>query len=314
MTVNARTPDSRKSNSMSSLPLVSVVCLCHNQGRFVRAAIESVLTQTYQNVELIVVDDGSIDDSKQVIMNTIKDHSVHYIDLHESRGNCAAFNIGLKQSKGAFIIDLAGDDMLLPKRIEEGVNDFLNAGDQVGVHFSDALISNEDGQILHTFYPRDHDGNLLAQIPDGDVFELLVRKYFISPPTMMTRREVFEELGGYDESLAYEDFDFWIRSSRNYHYLFNKAPLVKKRNVSGSHGKKQFDWRNSHQKTTLKVCSKIMGLARSRSDYQALIARCFYEIKQCLLAGNFNLMLAYFSLIREARAHRRLSSPDKIDK
>ncbi|MEP4533266.1 MAG: glycosyltransferase [Cyclobacteriaceae bacterium] len=299
---------------MSTTPLVSVICLCHNHARFVEAAIRSVWSQTYQNVELIVVDDGSSDDSADIIKKTIEGSAATFIELKENIGNCKAFNIGFKQSKGAFVIDLAADDMLLPPRIELGINDFLNSSEKAGVHFSDVFLANESGQIIKTMYERDQSGQLLEEIPVDDIYSNLISKYFISAPSMMIRREVMEELKGYDESLAYEDFDFWIRSARRHHYIFNKAPLVKKRMVSGSHAKSQRKPFNRHQKSTLAVCRKIFDLNKKPEEYDQLITRCKYEIRQCVMTLNFGLAFKYWKLSLKSRAaQRRLSSSSSIE-
>lgn len=299
---------------MHSTPLVSIICLCFNQKKYVSEAIRSVLSQTYKNIELIVVDDGSTDGSQEEIKKTIGGTEIVFLELPQNLGNCAAFNIGFKKSKGQFIIDLAADDMLLPPRIELGVNDFSNASEKTGVHFSDAFLTDEKGNIVSTHYRRDKNGQLVEEIPKGNVYSHLIKKYFISPPSMMVKREVLEELGGYDENLAYEDFDFWIRSSRDHKYIFNSAPLVKKRNIADSHASGQREILNKHQKSTYLVCEKIFNLNKKPDEFLDLIIRCKYEIKQCLITMNFHLIPNYVRLISNSRAaYLRLSSPSSIE-
>ncbi len=297
---------------MDSLPLVSIICLCYNQKAFVGPAIRSALAQTYQNLEIIVVDDGSTDGSKEEISAIIKDTSIQFIDLPKNIGNCAAFNVGYRDSQGEYLIDLAADDLLLPTRVELGINDFTNGPAQAGVHFSDAFITDESGNVLNTHYPRNQDGGMRAKIPSGNVYENLIRKYFICPPSMMTRRKVFDDLGGYDENLSYEDFDFWIRSGRTYEYLFNPAPLVKKRVVKNSLSTRQFGFRSRHLASTYQVCEKIFNLNQSVSEDKALIRRCRYEIKQCVKTFNFELILKYGKLIGQTQ--RRLSSLSSMER
>ena len=297
---------------MDSLPLVSVICLCYNQKAYVGAAIRSVLSQTYKSTELIVVDDGSTDGSKEVIRELLKDTDIAFIDLGENMGNCKAFNQGFRISKGDFIIDLAADDLLLPGRIEEGVNDFARFPGKAGVHFSDAFLINSEGGSIDTHYRRDASGTMIDEVPSGNIYRHLISRYFISPPTMMIRREVLEILEGYDESLTYEDFDFWIRSSREFDYIFNKAPLVKKRILKSSHSRAQYALRNKHQHTTYRVCEKIFDLNRTADEDMALIGRCHYEIRQCILTLNLELIPGYLHLRK--KTYRRLSSASSIDK
>lgn len=300
---------------MQSAPLVSVICLCFNHREFVSDAIYSVLNQTYEQVELIIVDDASTDGSQDEIRKTIKGLNVNFIALDSNVGNCTAFNIGFAASKGEYIIDLSADDLLLPSRIELGINDFSNADEKSGVHFSDAFLTDESGSVIKTHFERDASGNLTSEIPKGDIYNHLIVNYFICPPTMMIRRAVLEKLNGYDEDLKYEDFDFWIRSSRHFDYLFNKAPLVKKRIIRNSHAQSQNEFFNAHQASTLAVCQKILVLNVRPQEYLSLISRAKYEIKQCLKTLNFLLIPKYIELMKKSRlAYRRLSSSSNMDR
>ncbi len=287
---------------MDSLPLVSIICLCYNQKPYVRAALESALTQTYPNIELIIVDDASTDGSQEEITQiTNENPDISFVFLNQNIGNCKAFNMAFQQSKGQYIIDLAADDILLPVRVELGVKEMESAGAIYGIHFSDAFFINDTGKILDTHYTRNKEGLITSNIPQGNVYAELIKSYFINPPTMMIKREVFESLGGYDETLNYEDFDFWIRSSRTFHYLFNKAPLVKKRIIKNSLSSQQNTFRNKHQLTTYRVCQKIFELNQSSEEDQALVARCKYEVWNTLKRGNIGLALKFLRLGLRAR-------------
>ncbi|WP_424963553.1 glycosyltransferase [Ekhidna sp.] len=279
---------------MNQLPLVSVICLCHNQLPYVREAIQSVWKQSYPYIELIVVDDGSTDGSKEMIESILKGEGVKFIDIESRIGNCAAFNRGFFQSKGEFIIDLAADDILMPDRILEGINTFMKTN--AGVTFCDVMNIDQEGDDLDPHF-KNQNGSIQQDIPEGDIYLDLIKRYFISPPSMMIRREVLEELGGYDESLSYEDFDFWIRSSRNWNYAFTNNILVKKRKVMGSLSDHQFRYRTKHQESTLRVCQKIKELNRSKEEDSALRKRCFYEIKQCIKQGNLKLIFHFLKLL-----------------
>lgn len=274
-------------------PLVSVICLCYNQARFVKEALESVLNQTYPAVELIIVDDASTDNSVKVIQDFLaKNPGIRFLQLPENSGNCKAFNRGLALAKGKFIIDLAADDVLLPKRIEVGVRELTEKGGPYGIHFSDAVIINALGRDLYLHsakFPH-------STIPQGDVYEHIIRRYFICPPTVMATREVMDKLQGYDESLSYEDFDFWVRSSRAFKYVYSPGVLVKRRISHGALSNKQFRIFNEHSQTTYKVCHKIMILNRNTSEQQALSKRILYEIKLNLRLLNWRIAANYIGL------------------
>ncbi len=262
--------------------------------------MESVLNQTYRNYELIVVDDGSNDNSVAVIQNYILKHpEITFINLQKNAGICKAFNTAFKISKGDFIIDLAADDLLLPDRLAKGIESFQQLDDHYGVIFSDAEWIDEHGRHL-SFHSRKYPHHV---IPQGDVYQHLIERYFICSPTMMFRRSVMEKLFGYDETLTYEDFDFWIRSSRIYLYHYDPEVLVKKRKLRNSLSHNQFKLLNRHNYSTYRVCQKILNLNRTSAEHKALHNRILYEIRQSIRTLDFSLAFKYFHLLRNVRAN-----------
>jgi glycosyltransferase involved in cell wall biosynthesis len=259
----------------------------------VREAIESVLGQSYRNIELIIVDDASTDNSKKVIRGIVEKYpAIRFVELTANIGNCKAFNRGLRESKGSFIIDLAADDVLLPQRVEKGVNALQQAGSQYGVNFTDAEIITEDGDPLYIhsqLFPH-------LTIPEGHIYIHLISKYFICPPTMIFTRSVMDQLGGYDENLHYEDFDFWIRSSRTFLYCYTPEVLVKKRVVKHSLSAKQMQKRNPQLKSTFLVCKKILHLNRTVEENHALGQRILYEFSVCLRMFDLTTASRYIAL------------------
>ncbi len=276
------------------MQLVTVICLCHNHQAFVVEALQSVLQQTHAYVQLIVLDDASTDGSKIAIANFVSQHpTIEYIDLLENVGSCRAFNIALKKAKGNFIIDLAADDVLLPERIQEGLACFEKKGSEYGLQFSDALLIQVDGRNagLHSDrFPH-------TSIPQGDIYKDLIERYFICSPTMMFRKELIDELGGYDEQLSYEDFDLWIRSARQWKYCYVPKALIKRRILAGSLSAKQFSMRSPHQYSTYLICKKIMYLNKTRDEQHALNRRIRYEMRVNLRLLNWKLVWKYLNLL-----------------
>jgi len=267
-------------------PLVSVIVLCHNHEKFVAGAIKSVIDQQYDNIELIVVNDGSSDGSVDTIEKCRNKYDFTFLSYSSSLGNCKAFNHAYKNSRGEYIIDLAADDLLLPDRVASGVETMAGKSENYGVHFCDVLLCDEHDKPIQTHYLRDEQGQLIQEIPQGWVFKELVQQYFICTPSMMIKREVLDQLDGYDESLSYEDFDFWVRSSRHFRYAFTDAVLVKKRIVKHSLSNQQKSWKNRHITTTATVCEKAIMLCRHTEEFRALQQRLEYEIKWALWTGN----------------------------
>ncbi len=268
-------------------PLVTVICLCHNHEQLVERAIDSVYRQTHQPIELIVVDDASTDRSREVIEKLQKNHGFKAVFNDSNLGNCRSFNKAYKLSAGKYLIDLAADDELLPERIETGVAVMEKSGPEVGVHFCDAALIDETCKFLKTHYPRDRNGKLLAPVHDGDMYKILLEKYYISTPTMMMSRKVLDELGGYDEELSYEDFDFWVRSARKYQYRFTDAVLVNKCVLKKSLSAQQALYKNRHILSTVVVCEKALALNKSQEENEALWKRVTYELKWAMVTENW---------------------------
>lgn len=282
---------------MMSQPLVSVVCLCYNHAHYVSEAIYSVLEQTYPAIELIIVDDGSSDQSQQVIteaLASIKGHRIKFIPLPSNHGYCSAFNIGYAASSGDYIIDLAADDVLLPNRVARGIDTFQQHDDTYGVNFTDAELITDDHRHLYNHSDRFPHHT----IPQGDVYKALISRYFICSPTMLVSRALLQHLGGYDESLAYEDFDLWIRGSRIFKFCYTPEVLLKKRVLPMSLSDRQFQRNDVQRYSTYTVCTRILTLNRNRAEQKALQKRILYEMRLCIQVLDFTLVLKYASLLR----------------
>lgn len=284
-------------------PLVSVICLSYNHARFLGEALDSVLAQTYPNLEIIVVDDASTDGSVTVIESYCARHPhLKFIRIAQNQGNTKAFNQGWRQSKGAFIIDFSTDDVLLPTRVEEQVKCFAKAGPAYGVVFTNVQQINEESAVIGYHYRRRRDGTLKNPPPSGDVFAELLRRYFIDPTSMMMRREVLEEMGGYDETLAYEDFDFWVRSSRRWFYQYLDKVLSKRRLHPNSLSRKVYFAGDAQLASTVKVCHKAAALISSPEEKAALIRRVEGEIRQAFFTQNFDETRQLLHLLRQLGA------------
>jgi glycosyltransferase involved in cell wall biosynthesis len=247
--------------------------------------------------DIVIVDDASTDNSQSVISSFINQNpEIKYLPLSTNVGNCAAFNKGWQASSGDFVIDLAADDLLLPQRISIGVECFLKAGREYGVHFGDARIIDEKGNLL-----REHLTTSYFQdaVPEGILFSTLLAKYFINPASMMYSKDLLDFLGGYDESLAYEDFDLWVRSSKEFKYCYSNILLISKRVVKGAHSSTQYKPGSKILHSTLRVCEKAYGLCENNQEYQALLIRLRYEKKMAILSLNWFVAWGFYKLQRK---------------
>ena len=280
------------------LPLVTVICTTYNQEEYVEAALASVLDQTYPEVELIVVDNASTDSTLHRINQVCLKHpGIRIIANNWNKGLCAAFNQGLVQARGKYIIDLSGDDVLLPNRIERQVAFFEEQPANVGVVFSNARYISSEGQLLRTHFETDDAGKSVDQIPSGDVYREILENYFICTPTMMMKRSVLEKLGGYDESLTYEDFDFWVRSSVRYHYAYQDEVLTHKRVLSNSLASQVYKPGSGMLHSTYAVCNKAYDLNRNQAEFDTLARRIRTFIRKCFYAQEFELAIQFRKLL-----------------
>ncbi len=270
------------------------------------ATLNSVNNQSYKNIELIIIDDCSQDSSVKKITEwlaiaaiKITQQHIRFISLSENIGNCKAFNMALKLAKGKYVIDLATDDILLPQCIEKQVLQFEQLAENYAVVFTNAIYIDKNSKILHKHY-KTNENKTNKIVADGDIYAQIVAHSFICTPTMMMRKTVLDKLQGYDESLSYEDFDFWIRSSRNYLYSYIDEILVQKRILKQSLGT-QFYSKNAykHLESTLRICHKIAILNRNSLENKALAHRIRYHIRLCCYTNNHGLVADYHNLLQK---------------
>lgn len=196
---------------MEKRPKVSVVTPTYNRADFIREAVDSVLSQSFRDLEMIVVDDGSRDNTRDVLASCLDDGRLHYV-FQENQGQSVARNKGIRAARGEYICFLDSDNYWLPGKLEASVR-FMDAHPDVDILYGDNISIDEEGRIISKDNMKRHSGRITG---------LLLHDNFISNNTVMVRRECFEQLGGFNEKdrLA-EDYELWLRMSTRYtfHYL-----------------------------------------------------------------------------------------------
>ncbi len=200
--------------------IVSIIIPCYNQAHFLSEAIASALRQTYQSCEIIVVDDGSKDHTRQIA----EKFPVRYI-YQQNEGLSAARNTGIAHSSGEYVVFLDSDDRLLPHALETGYEAFQNFPDCAMIVGNHSFIS-ETGQWL-----RDCQKDTTPQ----DRYLQLLRCNFVeNPGCAMYRRCVFETVGGFNPALAAsEDYEFYLRVARHFK-IFCHNKIVSEYRLHGS--------------------------------------------------------------------------------
>jgi glycosyltransferase involved in cell wall biosynthesis len=198
------------------MPNVSVIIPTHNRRDFVREAIASVLAQTYQDFELIVVDDGSTDDTSEIVREF---PGIRYI-VQENRGVSAARNRGVSHSSGGMLAFLDSDDLWQPRKLEAQIG-FFAARPEARICQTEEIWLRNGVRVN----PRNKHKK-----PTGDIFARSLHLCLVSPSAVMMRRELFECMGGFDESLpACEDYELWLRITAIEPVHLIETPLAIKR-------------------------------------------------------------------------------------
>lgn len=288
---------------MQNLPLVSVICLCYNQEKFIVATLQSVKNQSYKNIELIIADDCSTDNSKKTIENWLINHpNIQFIANETNLGNTKTFNKALQIVKGDYIIDLAADDILLYECVKKQVGAFLNSKvSNVGIVYGNAELISENNSHIRYYYKLNAKKKVLHKPATGDIYlAMLSQSSMICSVSSMIKREVLDGLNGYDENLAYEDLDLWIRTSRNYNFEFIDAVLVQKRELENSLGSQFYNKFNSKTKklnySSYQVIKKAAALNKNKIENKALLKRIHYEMDKAFKTYNFFLFIKYIPL------------------
>lgn len=191
-------------NNKFSYPLVSIIITCYNQANFIKSAIESAVNQSYGPIEIIVVNDGSTDNSLDIIQ-AISSREKIFIATTTNGGPAFARNAGLKYANGEYISFLDGDDLYLPNRLKVHI-DFLMSNYNVDISYSETQY----------FYNQQKNSFNIKKRPqiNGDIFRKLIRGNFIPTNAFVIKSSMLRKIGGYDESLrTHEDWDMLLRLS-----------------------------------------------------------------------------------------------------
>ncbi len=293
---------------MYNTPLVTVICLCYNHSAFIVEALESILNQSHPNVELIIADDFSTDNSVEVIENWLVKHpEISFFANKVNLGNTKTFNQCLKISKGAYIIDLAADDVLEPDCIAKQLKGFAESRyENLALVYGNAEWISEKGDFIAPYFPTDENGKGIHMQPTGDIYiNILNGKSKLCSVAALIKREVYDQLNGYDENLAYEDLDLWIRASRLYNFDFIDEILIKKRVLNNSMYTLLIQKNNPKTRrfnySTYLILQKAFRLNRNKAEHKALLKRIYIEMKVAFKTRDFRLLLKYFLLNVEVR-------------
>lgn len=197
-------------------PKISVIMSVYNGLPFVKNAIRSILSQTYKNFEVIIIDDASTDKSWQYL-KSLKEKRIKLIRNHKNLGLAASLNIALRQAQGVFVARMDADDISSPQRFETQLN-FLLKNPKIDLCGSWVDLINENG---------DKVGELKYPSSDKEIKKSLARFNPIVHPTFFAKKALFESLGGYrPEYDKAEDYDLLVRAMKNFKFANVREKLL----------------------------------------------------------------------------------------
>lgn len=294
-------------NSRARHPTVSVVIPVYNRARFVGETVTSVLGQTWPEVEIIAVDDGSTDGSRAVLESFGNRVRILQHPGGANRGQSAALNLGLGAARGEYVALLDSDDLWLPDKLSLQVR-FLERHPDVGLVYCNGWAVDETGKPLYRIYEAGHEEHSQPE-------RVLKDCYFLLPNNAMLRMDVMRRAGPFDETLrAAQDHDMAIRVAEITRLAYLDVDVFRYRRHPDSISRRRADlrWRNGFH---------IVRKARARFPYsrRALRARSavlHFRLGQChlerreLLAAGWHFMGA---LVRDPlRAGRVLLGRERV--
>ena len=252
---------------------VTVIIPTFNRGWILREAIDSVLAQDFEGFEVIVVDDGSTDDTPAVLRAYPQIHVV----TQNHQGVSAARNAGILKAGGSYVAFLDSDDLWLPEKLSAQLAFFDENPDAMICQTAEIWIRN--GTRVNA--GKRH------QKKAGMIFDRCLELCIVSPSAVMMRQSLFDQTGLFDESLPVcEDYDLWLRVSCRFPVHLIETPLVIKR---GGHPD-QLSGRHSHDRFRIRALTKILesdllSAGQHAMALRALEKKCRIYAQGCLKRG-----------------------------
>jgi len=268
------------------MPRVSVIIPTYNRARFVQEAIESVLNQTFRDFELIVVDDGSMDGTPEILKKW--ERRIRCVRQGNS-GVSRARNTGIRMARGKYIAFLDSDDLWVREKIEIQAH-FLDANPQFCGCYTDEVWIRRGVRVnprkVHAKY-------------SGWIFDRCLPLCIISPSSVMLRRQVLDMVGFFDESLPVcEDYDLWLRVAGRFPLFFIDEKLIIKR---GGHSDQlsNHSWGNDHYRVMAlkkQLTENHLTPSERAATIEMLQRKCRILAKGCLKRGKTEEGMEYQKL------------------
>lgn len=209
--------------------MISVIIPTYNSEKYILECVYSVINQTHKDIEIIVIDDGSIDNTEKKLENLIKDGKIIFYKKNNG-GPASARNLGIRKSSGDYIAFIDADDVWTENKIENQI-DLIRKNNEPVVIYTDIFYINKERE-------REYD------IYQGLIYEKLLKSNFITNSSVIIDRRIIRDVGLLNESeemFGIEDYEYWLRISKKYKFVFLNKKLTGYRihaNQINSHTKK----------------------------------------------------------------------------
>lgn len=274
---------------------VSVIVPCYNTEKYLYESLNSIYSQTYSNIEVILINDGSTDRTEEILLDYENKYheSTKYFFINNS-GPSNARNIGIKNSTGEYICFMDSDDILINDSIEKRIK-ILNTQSDT------ALVCTDSYMIMENEVSNTRLSSLVGPVFSGNVFLEMLKKNFISTQTVIMRRSVVETIGYFNESyIRSEDYEYWLRITRKYKITYINEPLAYTRVRNGSLSTnmkndmdislievyksvfKNFELNREEHKTLKKRMNSVIYYLNLRMAKEFFIRKNIVETKNCL--------------------------------
>lgn len=287
-------------SQIDSLPLVSVIVPAYNAEKFIGEALDSALSQTYSNIEILVVDDGSQDRTSEVVKAFVQKDDRVILLQQANAGVAAARNLAIEKSRGEYIAPLDADDIWYPQKLEKQMQCFKEADESVGLVYAWSASIDEEGKICWRSKIQLDQINYV----EGYVFTALVYSNFISNASVPLIRRACLELGGYNCQLkaqnaqGCEDWDLSLRIAELYQFRVVPEFLIGYRQVIGSMGSNCGTMERSYELVMAQVKQKHPEIS---DDIYRWAKSNFYNYligKSSVCSDSYNVLVYLSKLLR----------------
>lgn len=254
-------------SQINEKPLVSIVVITYKSAKYVLETLEGAYNQTYQNIELIISDDCSPDNTIEICRNWIDKNKKRFIRTEllisaNNTGVTSNCNRGISLAEGKYISLCAGDDFYHPNKIQKQVELFEKLPNDFGIVYGDLNIIDENSKITHNSFYNIHLKGIPP--PNGDIFKYFFKLNPVHTLSVLVKKEVFEKVGKYDENLIFEDWDMSMRWAKYFKFHFHNDIVASYRKHTG-----QFIdtfWTNKEKYA--KVLETLFTLYSKHDDYR----------------------------------------------